>query len=116
MDRYLGFSVERSNNGRASDRFITKKSEFYNYLNPNYEVMAHRGFTIVGLNIPSFLRGRKQLNEKEVVESGRIASVRIHVERAIRRMKSYRILSSIISIKSVKKMNKVVKVVSACPM
>jgi hypothetical protein len=39
--------------------------------------------------------------------------VRIHVERAIRRMKSYRILNSIISIKSVKKMNKVVKVVGA---
>lgn len=107
--------------GRASDRFITKKSGFYNYLNPNDEVMADRGFTIgeelfslhVGLNIPSFLRGRKQLSEKEVIQSRRIASVRIHVERAIRRMKSYRILNSIISIKSVKKMNKVVKVVGA---
>ena len=83
--------------------------------------MADRGFTIgeelfslhVGLNIPAFLRGRKQLSEKEVVESRRIASVRIHVERAIRRMKSYRILNSIITIKSVKKMNKVVKVVGA---
>lgn len=80
-------------------------------MNPNDEVMADRGFTIseelfslhVGHNIPSFLRGRKQLREKEDVESRRIASVRIHVERAIRRMKSYRILKSIISINSVKK-------------
>lgn len=97
--------------GRASNRFITKKSGFYIYLNPNDEVMADRGFTIgkelfslhVGHTIPSFLRGRKQLREKEDVESRRIASVRIHVERAIRRMKSYRILKSIISIISVKK-------------
>ena len=109
--------------GRASDRFITKKSGFYNnyYLNPDDQVMADRGFTIgeelfslhVGLNIPSFLRGRKQLSEKEVVESRRIASMRIHDERAIRRMKSYRILNSIITIKSVKKMNTVVRVAGA---
>lgn len=93
---------------------ITKKSRVYNYLSPNDEVMADSGFTIgeelfslhVGLNIPSFLRGRKQLSEKEVVESRRIASVCIHVERAIRRMKSYRILNSITSIKSVKKWTK----------
>lgn len=79
--------------GRASDRFITKKLGFYNYLNPNDEVtcMADRGFTVgeelfslhVGLNIPSFLRGRKQLSEKEVVTSCRIASMGIHVEKAI---------------------------------
>lgn len=107
--------------GRASDKFITRKSGFYNYLQPNDEVMADRGFTIgeelfalrVNLNIPSFLRGRKQLTEKEVIESRRIASVRIHVERAIRRMKTYRILNSTVSIKSVKKMNKIVKVVGA---
>lgn len=80
---------------KANDRFITKKSGLYNYLNLNDEVMAYRRFTIgkelfslhVGLIIPSFLRGRKQLSVKEVVESHRIASVSIHVERTIRRMK-----------------------------
>lgn len=51
--------------------------------------MADNGFTIgeglfslnVGLNISSFLRGKKQVSEKEVVESRRIASVRIYVAR-----------------------------------
>ena len=57
--------------------------------------MAVRGFTTqnelgplnVELNIPSFLGGRAQLTEAEVKESKTIASVRIHVVRAITRIK-----------------------------
>ena len=60
--------------------------------------MADRGFTIadllspmgVSLNIPSFLRGKDQLSHEEVRESQTIASVRIHVERAIQRIKRFR--------------------------
>ena len=60
--------------------------------------MADRGFTIeddlkpfnVTLNIPSFLDGRVQLSHDEVVESQAIASVRIHVERAIQRVKKFK--------------------------
>ena len=55
--------------------------------------MADRGFTIqdqlnavgVDLNIPSFLSGRPQLSASEVQHTRHIASVRIHVERAIGR-------------------------------
>ena len=58
--------------------------------------MADRGFNIqdalkelgVELNIPVFLDGRDQLEEEEVIESQTIASVRIHVERYISRLKS----------------------------
>ena len=61
-------------------------------------VMADRGFTIaeelrnigVSLNIPSLLSGRNQLTEEEVTESQTIAAVRIHVERAIQRIKIFR--------------------------
>ena len=61
-------------------------------------MMADRGFTIeddlkplkVGLNIPAFLGGREQLTEDEVKESQGIAAVRIHVERAIQRIKKFR--------------------------
>ena len=53
--------------------------------------MADKGFTIandlktfdVKPNIPAFLSGRDQLTKTEVKESQSIASVRIHVERAI---------------------------------
>ena len=65
-------------------------------------VMADRGFTIadllaargVGLNIPPS-KLQPQLTESELVETRRIASVRIHVERAIGRLKLYHILDSI---------------------
>ena len=52
--------------------------------------MADKGFDIaeylipqgVQLNIPPFLRGTDQFSHKELVENGRIASLRIHVERS----------------------------------
>ena len=57
---------------------------------PGISIMADRGFTIkdmlkdIGiLNIPPFMERRTQLSSKEVQEGRRIASVRIHVERAI---------------------------------
>ena len=43
----------------------------------------------VELNIPQFLTCRDQMTKAEVKESQSIASVRIHVERAIRRIKSF---------------------------
>ena len=65
---------------------------------PGDSLMADRGFTIrddlkplqVHLNIPAFWSGRDQLTEDEVKESQGIASVRIHVERAIQRIKKFR--------------------------
>ena len=62
--------------------------------------MADRGFTIeeelrflnVKLNIPAFMDGREQLSENEVKESQTIASVRIHVKRAIQRVKTFKVL------------------------
>ena len=62
--------------------------------------MADRGFVIydelkelgVILNIPCFLAGRDQLTAAEIKESQSIASVRIHVERPIQRLKKFRML------------------------
>ena len=59
--------------------------------------MADRGFDVhdllqsvgVELNIPPYLSGRLQLDEPELVETRRIASLRIHVERPIERIKNY---------------------------
>ena len=59
--------------------------------------MADRGFTIkdqlaevgVSLNLPPFMEGRKQLPAEEVLRGRQIASVRIHVERVIGRIKNY---------------------------
>lgn len=64
--------------------------------------MADRGFTIhdqlnevgIELNIPPFLDGQNQLASNKVQEGHTIASLRIHVERAIGRIKNYTILKS----------------------
>eukprot|EP00057_Strongylocentrotus_purpuratus_P026465 XP_011680939.1 PREDICTED: uncharacterized protein LOC105446175 [Strongylocentrotus purpuratus] len=91
--------------GRASDTFISRNCGFGEHLLPGDEVLADRGFTItdilppgVKLSIPTFTRGFKdrRLPEKCVTETRRIANVRIHVERAIRRLKCFKILSSTI--------------------
>lgn len=113
--------VSMAYGGRASDNFITKNSGFLNYLLPGDEIMADRGFTIgeelcsrrVKLNIPAFMKGRSQLSAQEQIESKRIASVRIHVERAINRLKCYRILNTTVNIKSVRHMDKTMRVIAA---
>ncbi|CAB4026167.1 Hypothetical predicted protein, partial [Paramuricea clavata] len=85
--------------GRTSDQCITKHSGILQLLEEGDSVMADRGFDIledlpdgVTLNIPAFMRGKDQLTVEEETETRRIASVRIHVERAIERIKNYRIL------------------------
>ena len=63
-------------------------------------IMADYGFDIadilppgVTLNIPPFKGQRDQLTAEESEETARIASVCIHVERAIGRLKNYHILN-----------------------
>ena len=59
-------------------------------------LMADKGFTVenllkplgVSLNIPAFLHEREQVTNEEVTESQTIASVWIHVEQAIQRIKN----------------------------
>ena len=68
--------------------------------------MADRGFDIqhllvskcVTFNIPLFLQGKEQLSLEEEVETRSIASMCIHVQRAIERVKKYRIIQGVIPI------------------
>ncbi|KAK7482090.1 hypothetical protein BaRGS_00026674 [Batillaria attramentaria] len=91
--------ISSSYGGRASDKFIVQDSGFLNFILPGDEIMADRGFTIedwvfekhAKLNIPAFSHGH-QLTEEEVASTRRLANVRIHVERAIRRLKVFKIL------------------------
>lgn len=85
--------------GRVSDKCITEKSGLFAHLERGDNVMADRGFDIqsilppgVHLNIPPFKGERAQLTAEEVEETVHIAAVRIHVERAIGRIKNYHIL------------------------
>ena len=62
----------------------------------NDSVMADKGFTIqdllplgVSLNIPPFLGTSSQMPAEEVIKTQEIASLRIHVERAINKIKNF---------------------------
>lgn len=91
--------------GGASDRHITMKSGLIDKLEPNDDCMADRGFNIrdlvtkrrATLNIPPFSKG-KQLSTKACTQTRRIAAVRIHVERAIQRLKGFKILQGVLPI------------------
>ena len=49
--------------------------------------------TTVSLDIPPFLKRKTQFEAQELVETRRIASLRIHVERAMERIKNYHIFN-----------------------
>ena len=94
--------ISRGWGGRTSDKYITLNSvDFIATLEEGDEVMADKGFDIsdilgdcgVKVTIPNFKgQGRSQLKEGEGKRSEKIAEARIHVERAIQRIKTYRIL------------------------
>ena len=69
------------------------------------DIIADRGFNLrdlvtkrnATLNISPFAKG-KQLSTKAYTKTRQIASLRIHVERAIQRMKTFRLLQAVIPI------------------
>ncbi|XP_071124261.1 uncharacterized protein [Mytilus edulis] len=86
--------------GAASDKFIINDCGILDYIEPDDNVMADRGFEIAdelsrkgaSLDIPPFRNGNFQLSAQQVEVTRRIAEVRIHVERAIQRIKTCHIL------------------------
>ena len=78
--------------GRASDKFITNKSDnTLGSLNPGEKVMEDRGFTIennlplgVQLIIPSFKHEDKShFSKAEIQQNKEISEVCFHIERDI---------------------------------
>ena len=77
------------------DKLLTPRSVLLELLETGDCVMADHGFDIpddltplgVKVNIPPFLKGKQQFQSHEPVESRRIASLCIHVERAMEGLK-----------------------------
>ena len=90
--------------GSVSDQALTKECGLLDHVEPGDTVMADKGFDIAyevlvrgaKLNIPPFVKNHQQLSKKNVIVTRKIASLRIHVERAIGHIKQYRILSNVI--------------------
>lgn len=101
--------------GRLSDKELTICSKVLDCVSPGRSIMADRGFVIeeecrkrdIELNIPPFMRGKSQLSAKEEQETRQIASVRIHIERVIRQIKTYKIISNVFPNSMTSQLNKV---------
>ena len=88
--------------GRSTDKFITQDSGFYDLLERDDEVMADRGFQIreelyhhyCRLIVPPGARTKSQMTTAECKKTKKVANLRIHVERAINRIKTYHVLKT----------------------
>ena len=90
--------------GSISDREIVVRSGLLDLpLQDGDSVMADKGFTIedllplgVSLNIPPFLGSSNQMPAQDVVRTQEISSLRIHVERAINKIKNFHIWDGVV--------------------
>ena len=121
--------------GRVSDIELIRKSGFIDSSRhrPGDQILADRGFTVqddfavhcsAQLIIPSFTKGKRQLDARDVETSRKIASVRIHIERVIGLLKNrFAILQGTMPINVIKAasdefemkdISKVDKIVTVC--
>ena len=90
--------------GSISDSKLTWCNAILDILESGNSVMADCGFDIqddltlinVKLNIPPFLKDKDQFTEVEMVQTRRIASLRIHVERAMERLRNFHIFDRVL--------------------
>ena len=90
------------------------------FLNVDDEVMADRGFQIreelmlrfCSLSVPPGARVKSQMTKVECKKTKDVANLRIHVERAINRIK-YRILKNILPITMLHHVDDIVKTCAA---
>ena len=88
--------------GRSSHQFICQNSGLYDLLEYGDAVMADRGFQskedllhhYCHLAVPPGARAKSQMTTTECKKTKQVANVRIHVERAINRLKTFRILKN----------------------
>ena len=90
--------------GSITDVDLVEQSGLLSLLEAGDSVMADKGFGIphllssfgVRLNIPPFRRGERAFSPDNVVKTKKIAAVRIHIERAINRVKEFSLISGVL--------------------
>jgi hypothetical protein len=89
--------------GEISDPEIFRKSGAVDLIKPGDQIMVDKGFLIDedvitrgGVVIrPAFKNAKQQFNPQQVESSRKIASVRVYVEQAIKRVKACRALDNL---------------------
>ena len=93
--------VSKGETGRVSDPDLFRKSGVMDHLPAGSKVMADRGFKAceadlashsMGLVRPPSVSCTAKMTRLETMETKRVASLRIHVERVIGRLRLYRML------------------------
>ena len=113
--------VSKTYGGCASDRYITETCGILDKIQPGDSIMADKGFNIgdllVGqgskLVIPPFLKDKSKFSKRNAKKTSSIAKARIHVERAISRLKDYRILQGAIPITRKDKLDDILTICAA---
>lgn len=113
--------VSKLYGGRHSDSYITGNSGFLSHVKPGDEILSDKGFPHIVTSIegkgavivmPPFSSGG-QFSEEDMENTYKIAEVRIHVERAIQRLKVFNILTNRVPISLIPNMDKVINVCAA---
>ncbi|CAN7986765.1 unnamed protein product, partial [Ixodes pacificus] len=97
--------------GRVSDKELTQKCGILNSVEQDDVFLVDRGFRCeemfaakgARIVMPSLTKRRPQLSGEEVTQSRKLSRVRIHVERAIGRLKTFRILQTVLPASYIKK-------------
>ena len=113
--------ISRAFGGRVSDKVVTQRSGYLDMLEIGDLVLADRGFLISEdiaarncfLAIPAFTKGQTQLTQQQVESSRQMSRVRIHVERAIGRIKKFRILTTQMSLNMVSHCDSILTICAA---
>ncbi|XP_065671737.1 uncharacterized protein LOC136089613 [Hydra vulgaris] len=88
--------------GSFSDKEITNRSNYLDYIPRYSRIMYDKGFNIntkcsehlIYYTVPSGQKGAAQMTPNEVKKTKEIANLRILVEQVIRRLKTFRILAT----------------------
>jgi hypothetical protein len=110
---YISF-VSKGYGGRTTDCIIVNDSGFLSLIKPGDQILADKGFPGIQqelsqrkctLTMPPFATN-PQFSREEVLRGYSIASVRIHVERSIQRIKIFKVLEHV-NMKLVPHMDKI---------
>ena len=108
--------VSEAYKGSISDQQLFEVCGLLEKLEPGDEIMADKGFLIqhlliprgIQLNIPPFLQSNSRMPASNVFLTKKIARLRVHVERAIGRVKELRILQDNLSASMWDSVNKLI--------
>ena len=109
IETYIGLTENDFKTRYRNDTASIRHAKHRNSTEPdlpfqdNDSVMADKGFTVqdllplgVSLNIPPFLGSPSQMPADDVIRTQEIASLRIHVERAINKIKNFHVWDGVI--------------------